>query len=1258
MLSTGDGREGRFLKSLTQVCGITTAGLGFVALLGWYLAFRLLTSLGTHLIPMAPSTALLFGLLGSALFVRAQLPKSRATHRISMVVGVLAMLVALPLFLLSSQGIYLGVEHLGFPIADTLHGLPLGHMSPVTAITFVLAGLSFLAALSSSEGRPRRARVALWGASLIIALFTTFLLAYIIGPPLFYGGGFIPPALPTSLAFLVLGISLWAFAWLQSGSVGELLQEETTRASYAFLLVFTVLALGIVTTGYLYYRNYENQHRAQIRQELGAIAKLKVSEITQWRQERLSDAAIFYRNPSFAALVGRYFHNPGDQQAQRQLYTWLQKVQAAHPYDRLRLHDTDNVVRMTVPAMGAPTSPVTPDFAKRASEALRSGAIVFEDFYRNATDHKIYLNMLVPVGATGSGKALGILAMRLDPELYLYPLLKRWPTPSRTAETLLVRREGNEVVFLNELRFQKNVALGLRYALTRTEIPAVQAVLGREGIMEGLDYRGVSVMAGLRAVPDSPWFLVARMDEAEVYAPLREKLWEVVFLIVILLLGAGAVLGLVWRNQKSRFYRERYKAAEALHQGAVRLERLNRVLAVLSDTNQAIVRIRELPELFEKACQIAVEKGNFSLAWIGLLDEATGEMQVAAQAGNAAGYLDKIRICLTDRPVDYCPIDTALRSGRYAICASLGRDRPPAPCQQTALAQGFRSNVSFPLRVSGKVRGAINLYADKPDFFDEEEIKLLDEMAMDISFAMEFAERDAERRRADEVSRVSLCFLEIVSRHKELFPLLEEFVSEIGNDTGCEAVGIRVLDDKGGIPYRAYKGFSREFYELENPLSLDSHHCMCINVITGATDPILPFYTPGGSFFINGTTRFLATVSEEEKGKTRNVCNQEGYESVALVPFRKGDRILGLIHVADHRENMLPLRTVEMLERAALQLGTALQRIEAEDQLRESEERYHSLFENALEGIFQSTPDGRFLTANPALAKMYGYRSPAELLASVTDIAGQLYVDPDKRDAYLRLLAEKGEVKGYENHLIRRDGSDFWISTSTRTVQNVAGEILYIEGIVEDITERKAAEQKLQETMDFLRQAVGTTIQVMMAAVEARDPYTAGHQRRTTDLACAIAAELGLPQEQIEGIRMAGSIHDIGKLSVPAEILSKPTQLSAIEFELIKSHAQHGSEILKDVKSPWSLARVVQQHHERLDGSGYPQGLKGEEILLDARIIAVADVVESMASHRPYRPMLGVEAALAEIEKNQGVFYDTAVVEQCLRLFQEKGFKF
>jgi putative nucleotidyltransferase with HDIG domain len=212
--------------------------------------------------------------------------------------------------------------------------------------------------------------------------------------------------------------------------------------------------------------------------------------------------------------------------------------------------------------------------------------------------------------------------------------------------------------------------------------------------------------------------------------------------------------------------------------------------------------------------------------------------------------------------------------------------------------------------------------------------------------------------------------------------------------------------------------------------------------------------------------------------------------------------------------------------------------------------------------------------------------------------------------------------------------------------------------ILRDITERKKAEEESKQSTKKLLAAMEATIEAIALTVEMRDPYTAGHQRRVTELAVAIAKELGIPEAEIDGIRMAGIIHDIGKVYTPAEILNKPGKLSEIEFSMIKTHSQVGYEILKAIEFTRPVAQIVLQHHERLDGSGYPSGIKGEGVLPEAKILAVADVVEAMASHRPYRPALGIDQALEELSKNSGTLYDPKVVDACFKLFHEKSFKF
>ncbi len=275
---------------------------------------------------------------------------------------------------------------------------------------------------------------------------------------------------------------------------------------------------------------------------------------------------------------------------------------------------------------------------------------------------------------------------------------------------------------------------------------------------------------------------------------------------------------------------------------------------------------------------------------------------------------------------------------------------------------------------------------------------------------------------------------------------------------------------------------------------------------------------------------------------------------------------------------------------------------------------------------------------------------------------GERFIHPDDRAMVQRSAAESKSGAGsefltdVEHRIIRRDGQIRHILARTRGFRDAMGRIVRCHGANQDITDRKQGEEKLESTLGNLRKAIGGTIQAIALVLEARDPYTAGHQRRVANLARSIATEMRLSSDVIEGIRMAAVIHDIGKISVPAEILSKPAKLTEKEFGFIEEHPQAGYEILKDVEFPWPVAEIIYQHHERIDGSGYPRGIKGDDVLLEARIIALADVIEAMASHRPYRPARGVDAALGEIKKNKGILYDPRVVDACVKLFEEKGY--
>jgi PAS domain S-box-containing protein len=518
-------------------------------------------------------------------------------------------------------------------------------------------------------------------------------------------------------------------------------------------------------------------------------------------------------------------------------------------------------------------------------------------------------------------------------------------------------------------------------------------------------------------------------------------------------------------------------------------------------------------------------------------------------------------------------------------------------------------------------------------------------------------------------SRLKLAkeILETLNRPNDIKKLINDILCLFKESTGIEAIGIRLKDGED-YPYFVSTGFTPHFLEMENHLCerdaagemiRDSEgnpylECMCGNILSGRTDPSKPFFTEAGSFWSNGTTKLLASTTDQERQtRTRNRCNSEGYESVALIPLRSGTEIVGLLQLNDARQNQFTHEMIRFLEGISASIGIAIARQRSIEKIRENEAKFRSIVTH-VDSMYLVNRDCTYLFMNERHLKRF--------CLSLEEVAGKKYGEFHSKEDTRQFSGCVGDVvetgkESTKEHRSERDGRYFLRTFTPITDQESEGYISQIAVISKDITDIKLSEEKLRETLDRLRKAVDTTIQVMVSAVESRDPYTAGHQLKSASLARAIATEMELPQEKIDAIRMAGSIHDIGKLSIPAEILSKPTKLSELEFSLIKAHAERGFEMLKDVESPWPLAEIVYQHHERMDGSGYPRNLKGEEICMEARILTIADVVEAMASHRPYRPGLGIESALAEIEKHRGIYYDKAAADACLRLFREKGYK-
>lgn len=323
-------------------------------------------------------------------------------------------------------------------------------------------------------------------------------------------------------------------------------------------------------------------------------------------------------------------------------------------------------------------------------------------------------------------------------------------------------------------------------------------------------------------------------------------------------------------------------------------------------------------------------------------------------------------------------------------------------------------------------------------------------------------------------------------------------------------------------------------------------------------------------------------------------------------------------------------------------------------ELLSEEEKFRVLVEQSIAGIF-IIQDGKLTYVNPRAAEIVGQGSVDELIGT-DPLVWVAEADRGKVAESLRQLVD-GDVQRVklEFGVLRQDGVE--IKAGVNAARATHKGQLAVIGMVQDISEKTRAEVQIQSYIAQLEAAFMSTVQVAMTMGEMRDPYTAGHERRVAQIAIAIGNNIGFDKHRLEGLRVTGSLHDIGKINIPADILAKPGKLSAIEYQLVKEHAQSGYNVLKDVAFPWPVADIVLQHHERMDGSGYPQGLKGEAILFESRIIAVADVVEAMCSHRPYRPELGVEKALEEIERGRGTAYDANVADACICLFRKSHYQ-
>jgi PAS domain S-box-containing protein/putative nucleotidyltransferase with HDIG domain len=621
---------------------------------------------------------------------------------------------------------------------------------------------------------------------------------------------------------------------------------------------------------------------------------------------------------------------------------------------------------------------------------------------------------------------------------------------------------------------------------------------------------------------------------------------------------------------------------------------------VLSECNEILVRVDDERELAQQICDAIVTTGGFDAASMGLLKDNVLDINVGS--GILKPYMDKIIIRIDDLRHSSGATGRALKDGKTHIYND-AKDNPDYDAYKEIIeATSLRSNLAVPLVIDGKIIGALSIYSKIPNIFSEDEKRIFEELAGDLSYGIsDIRSKKRIEHLNDMLKRIGRVN-QLIAREDNIDNLINGFCENLYDANLYH--GITIL----------YKGKIHCYGEC------------CENMKKSILS---------GELKLDGCEDFRIIDYK---------CSLHPESVPVCLGIRNKESLLATSFMCVRKEVVEDPQEVSLLKEVAGDLGVGLDNIlNRSDAL-----RFGKIVQNLSEGVHTFDPDTlKFDLVNTSALRRLGYTldemrrmTPADIKPEFTFSQLIAMFEPLKR--------HEVESVRFETVHRRKDGSTYPVELRVFLNDDAVNPSYVV--IATDITQKRIGEQKIQSLVDAL-------VVVISDMVEVKDPYTAGHQRRVSALAAEIAKELGLDASQIKAIKTAGLLHDIGKISIPLEILTKPSKLKSTEFELIKDHVEEGYKILKRIPDFEEIAVMVRQHHERCNGSGYPLGIKKDEITLGGKILAVSDVVEAMASHRPYRPALGVGKALEEISTKSGILYDPDTVMACERIF-EKGWTF
>ncbi|MBI5687674.1 MAG: PAS domain S-box protein [Verrucomicrobia bacterium] len=1200
-----DFRQRNIQHHAVSLCAKGAAAIAVLVLVSWVCDRWQWGTFGGDYVPMAPLTAWLVLLLSAALCLRNRGPAdSLATAGGYFAAAVVIASCALALAPRVSGDVWVVESWLAGTQARA-GGAPVGRMSAITGAGLVLAALALLAQLPPMGRRNTARQLAAMFAVLLLLLDLMPLLGYGMGEPLLHGTGWVPMALAAAVALALLGAGLLFAAGLDRWPLQMVFEDAAPGLPpfrfFGLALLATLLSIitAVGAAGFLFLKHLDAVARKSAMDNLAAITDMKVRDIVDWRAERLGDGRSWLLNPFMMEAMDAFLKDSTGGVAPERLARWLDALREHNQASRVVVLDAQGRVRMTCPAERKGDDPVGTSFAR---QAMRSKQVVMSDLHRDPLSGEADVDLAVPILASAGGEALGAIEMNVDPRRVLYPLIQAWPTRSRTGEALLVRREGNDVLFLNDLRHHEGAALALRRPIGKKELPAAMAARGETGCVEGMDYRGVPVLAAIRAVPGTSWFLIAKMDRDEVQAGLRQQtqiIWGGMGLLAII---SCLTVALLWRRHDARFLRRQLRNEQERVAMAQRVEHLMKSandIILLTDEQWRIVEANDRAVesyghsreemLRMQATELrAPEAGAAPVQQVWRLDHDGTAMfetihrrkdgttfpvecsERLVEVGGVRYGLAIVRNITQRKQAQELARQSAEKYrflfenmlNGFAYCRMIQKDGQPPDFVHLTVNAAYEKLTGLKDVVGKSATEAVpGIREAIPELFEACERVTVTGVPERLEFYLAPLQRwfdltvyspakdhfvavfDVinERKRAEEEREITVQLLGLFNTAGDLRDLTGDATLLLKEWLGCDAVGVRWQVD-GDFPYLETHGFPAEFVQLENHLCArdaagqvvrDSAgnpvlECMCGNVLCRRFNPAQPFFTARGSFWTNCATELLASTSEADRmARTRNRCNGEGYESVALVALRTGQAVHGLLQINDKRRDRFTPERIALLERLADNLAMAIAHRQSEEALRESEERYRGLVESSPDTIFIAC-GRKFAYINPAGLKLFGATRPEELLGrTVLD-----FIHPNSHPVVLQRMASMesrpGPVPIIEEQYLRLDGSvvDVEVGAMPFTYQNKPG----AQVIVRDITARKRAEEEVQKlNAELEMRVIQRTAQLQEANSELEAfSYSVSHDLRAPlrgiNGYAAILAEDYAKQFDEEGRRVLGTI--------------------------------------------------------------------------------------------------------------------------------------